>query len=200
MGKSIFGNILLKTIDPLIRVFELDSGNYDDMFGEIRSGITGATSWNLSQIRDTGFILGHLRNNSSDLFQTKIQPTHRRQLQSVVADFHIHAYFPTAVAQGKTIVFNVSWVWLLNEALIPDIANWTVLPITWTADKSYPQYSYKVLELTATIQPPANEGYGGEILIKVVRGNGTWTGELGIIDSDVHSRMNKFGSINPFTD
>lgn len=123
---------------------------YDDMLGEVRSSITGATSWNTAQINDTGFLLGWLRNNSSDYFQLKIQCPHRRKRESTLADIHIHYCTQTAPTAGQTVIYDVYYTW---------------------------------------IEP-----------IKVIRGNGSYTGEIGILDADSHSHMIQLGSVNPISD
>ena len=42
-------------------------GAYDDMFGTIRSALSGATQWIEESITGTDFVVGALRNNSSDM-------------------------------------------------------------------------------------------------------------------------------------
>ena len=40
----------------------------------------------------------------------------------------------------------------------------------------------------------------GMLLIKVIRGNGSYTGEIGILDANSHSQMIQLGSVNPSSD
>jgi hypothetical protein len=202
MAKTIFGNLYLKVVDAATRIFQLEQGNYDDMLGQLRTALTGAAQWNLKQISNTGFIAGFLRNNSGDFYQCTIQVPHRRQLGSVLGDIHAHYVLDTAATAGQEIIFTGKYTWLKVGDTIPADASWTDFgTMTLTVPVGgYPQWYYGLFGFATEINPPADEGYGGMLLIKITRGNGSYGGEIGILDTDAHSRMDKFGSINRFTD
>lgn len=175
---------------------------HDDMLGEVRSGITGATSWQLAQINDTGFILGWLRNNSNDFFQVKIQVPHRRNLGTALDSIHIHYILEIASSPAEQVVFSGSYAWMQPGAAVPNNAGWTAfsgagLTLTLGARDAY---YYGLHSIQTNIAAPANEGYGGILLIKITRGNGSYAGRLGVLDCDAHSQMNRIGSINEASD
>lgn len=176
-------------------------GAYDDMLGEVRSAISGGTVWNVAQINNTGFLLGWLRNNSSDMFQLKIQCPHRRKRESILADIHVHYCLQTAPSAGQTVIFDVYYTWITPGAAIPAIGSWvhnaTVTQVLTGAEAAW---HYSLFNFFADIAAPPAENYGSMLLVKVTRGNGTYTGEYGILDADAHSMMCQLGSINPTTD
>lgn len=61
-------------------------------------------------------------------------------------------------------------------------------------------FIYGLHSIQSNISAPSNEGYGGILLIKITRGNGTYAGRFGILDCDAHSQMNRIGSINEASD
>lgn len=181
---------------------------YDDMFGEVRSAISGGTQWATYSIRtgtgdDTGFLLGWLRDNSTDFFQLKIQVPHRRQLGSILASIHLH-YMIGAVAptEGQTAVFTYAYTWLKVGDVVPVIGSWvtTGSPVTLTFGAGVNAWQYGLFRFAANITPPANEGYGGMLLFKVTRGDGSWGGDLGVLDCDAHSLMDRLGSLYEASD
>lgn len=181
-------------------VVTFDIGEYDDVIGDIQTG-AGATSWNFKQIQDTGVFAGFLRNNSGDLFSYKAQMPHSKTPQAPIGDFHIHAIFDTAITLGQTVVFNVYYHWHKNGVVIPPINGWVnPAPITWVADANYAQWTGKIIDLVSDIVAPLNLGYGSLAYIKVIRGNGTWGGELGIGSADAHVLKSQVGSINKASD
>lgn len=103
---------------------------YDDMLGEVRSSITGATSWNTAQINDTGFLLGWLRNNSSDYFQLKIQCPHRRKRESTLADIHIHYCTQTAFWSILATIAIVVFMILFPKIASPQNTEWRKPDVT----------------------------------------------------------------------
>jgi hypothetical protein len=175
---------------------------HDDMLGEVRSAISGATQWDTGQINDTGFILGWLKNNSSDFFQAKIQICHRRYLGQNLDSIHVHYLLESASTLNETILFTGAYVWIKPGSIIPANSGWTALSgagltLTLTTQSAY---YYGIHLLQTNIAPPVNEGYGGILLIKVTRGNGTHTGRFGILDCDVHTPINRLGSYNEASD
>lgn len=175
---------------------------YDDMLGEIRSGITGATSWDLAQIRDTGFIIGWVKNNSSDFFQLQTQPSHKRVLGSPIADFHIHALLDaTAPTEGQTAVWIVSYIWISPNETMPALSGWTTTDaITQTFDGTEGAHKYHLFSFVTDIAAPDPDTYGSVFLAKVTRGNGTYTGKIGVLGSDCHILHGKFGSTYRYWD
>ena len=176
-------------------------GAYDDMLGEVRSAISGGTSWNTAAINDTGFLLGWLRNNSSDYFQLKIQAPHRRERDSVLADIHVHYCLQTAPSASQTVIFDVYYTWIVPGNAVPAIGSWTHnATVTQILTGTEPAWYYGLFNFATDIAAPANEGYGSMLLVKITRGNGTYTGEYGILDADAHSIMDKMGSLYAISD
>lgn len=173
---------------------EAEAEGYDDMLGEVRSSLTGATAWNVAAIGDTGFILRWLRNNSSDFFQLKIQCPHRRKRESIIADIHIHYCLGIASNAGETVKFDVYYTWLAPRSAVPAIASWVHSNTITQTLGDYAANYYSLFDLFTNIAAPSGETYGSMLLVKVIRGNGTYTGEYGILDADAHSIMEKFGS------
>ena len=175
---------------------------HDDMLGEVRSAISGATQWTQAQINDTGFILGWLLNNSNDFFQVKIQMSHRRNLGTALDSVHIHYLLENSATAGETIVWSGAYAWIQPGSVIPANSGWTAFSgagLTQTLPTAAAYY-YGLHSIQANIAAPANEGYGGMLLIKITRGNGTHGGRVGILDCDAHSQMNRLGSYNEATD
>lgn len=176
-------------------------GAYDDMLGEVRSSVTGATSWNIAQINNTGFLLGWLRNNSSDFFQLKIQCPHRRKRDSVLADIHVHYCLQIAPSAGQEVIFDVYYTWIVPGSAVPEIGSWEHnATVTQTLTGSEPAWYYGLFNFDTDIPAPPSEGYGSMLLLKVTRGNGSYTGEYGILDADAHSIMDKMGSLYATSD
>lgn len=182
-------------------IVAVDGIAYDDMLGEVRSSITGATSWNTAQINDTGFLLGWLRNNSSDYFQLKIQCPHRRKRESILADIHIHYCTQTAPEASQTVIYDVYYTWIEPGHAVPAITSWThTATVTKTFAGTEGAWYYGLFDIATNVAAPDGEGYGSMLLVKVTRGNGTYTGEIGILDADSHSQMIQLGSIYPLSD
>lgn len=174
-------------------------GEYNDVIGDIETGV-GANQWNYKQLDTTGVYMGFLRNNSADFFTFRAQMPHSKKVTDAIGDFHIHAVFDAAITAGQTIVFDVAYHVHKNGEVIPASASWATATVTWTADANYSQYVGKIIDLVTNIAMPSGMGYGGMLYAKVTRGNGTFTGELGIASADAHVPMSKLGSINRFTD
>lgn len=175
---------------------------HDDMLGEVRSSIAGATVWDIAQINDTGFFIGWLKNNSSDFFQVKVQVPHRRNLGTALDSIHIHYILGAASSPGQTIVFSGSYTWIQPGDVVPANTAWTAfsgagLTLTLGARDAF---YYGLHSIQSNIAAPSNEGYGGILLVKISRGNGTFTGTFGVLDCDAHSQMNRIGSINEASD
>ena len=170
------------------------------MLGQIRSAISGGTQWTTAQINDTGFILGWLLNNSTDFFQVTIQVPHTRKLGSVLDSIHVHFVLESAGTLNETIVWTPSYTWVKVGDSIPANASWTSLGTVTQTLATTAAYYYGLFSFGTNIAPPASEGYGGMILFKVTRGNGTHTGRIGILDCDAHSLMDRMGSLNESTD
>lgn len=173
---------------------------YDDMLGEVRSAISGGTVWDVAAIGDTGFVLGWLKNNSSDLFQLKIQAPHRRVLNSVLGDIHIHYVLESASTAGETITWETKYTWVKPGMLIPAIGSWSTSTITSQILTTQSALYYGIFQLAVNIPAVTSEDYGSIILVKVTRGNGSHAGRIGILDADAHSLMGKLGSKNVYTD
>ena len=173
---------------------------YDDMLGEVRSAIAGGTVWDVAAIGDTGFIIGWLKNSSTDMFQLKIQAPHRRVIGSILGDIHVHYVLESASTAAQTIVWDTKYTWMKLGTVIPAIGSWITSPITTQILTTKSAFYYGLFELAVNIPAVTNEDYGSILLIKVARGNGSYTGRVGILDADAHSLMGKLGSKNVYSD
>lgn len=178
----------------------LPTPRHNDMFGEIRSAISGGTQWTEAQINDTSFIVGWLANNSTDFFQLTIQCPHTRRMGSNLDSIHLHFILESAATSGQTIVWTPSYTWLRVGDSVPANAAWTSLGTVTQTLATTAAFYYGLFNFGTNIAPPASETYGGMILFKVTRGNGTHTGRIGVLDCDAHTLMDRFGSVNETSD
>jgi hypothetical protein len=173
---------------------------YDDMLGEVRSAIAGGTVWDVAAINDTGFIIGWLKDSSTDMFQLKIQAPHSRVLGSVLGDIHVHECLESASTAGQTIIWTTQYCWIKPGMVIPANSGWTTSPITTQTLTTQAAFYYTLFELAINIPAITAEDYGSILLVKVSRGDGTYSGRVGILDADAHSLKGKLGSKNTYTD
>jgi len=175
--------------------------NHDDMFGDQLTGIAGANQWTVANIGDTLFPLQWLRNNSSDYYCVKTQSSHRRKHNVNLDSIHVHYILETAYTAGQTLVFNLYHTWIVPRTVVPSLAGWTLnqsISITLPTNK-LALYT-DIFSLITNVAPPSPDGYGTGLLFRIVRGNGTYTGNLGILWSDAHMVVSKNGSANEYTD
>jgi hypothetical protein len=176
---------------------------HNDMLGVLSSATGGGTAWTYASFGDTGFVMGAL--GSADTVQLKIQVPHTRKLGTPLDSIHMHVVNTTILTAGTTVnLVNMSYVWLRVGDAIPTSASWTTLgtgSFTYTAPVGdTPAQTYMLWSMAANIVPPPNEGYGGMILVKISRAAETTGGNLGILDVDAHSIMDRLGSINEASD
>jgi hypothetical protein len=175
---------------------------HDDMIGYINTGLAGANQWVVANVRDTLFPLQFLKNNSNDFYCCSIQSPHDRKQGANLDSLHIHYLLNSAYTGNQTLVFDISYAWIIPGTTFPAIASWTVLTgvskVLSTGNLA--QYYTDIASLVTNIAPPSPEGYGVAMAIKVVRGNGTYTGDLGIWAMDLHYVSDRQGSVNEFTD
>lgn len=50
------------------------------------------------------------------------------------------------------------------------------------------------------IPPPNPEGYGTALLVKIERGAGSYSGDLGVWFADAHIQKDRLGSFNEYDD
>lgn len=187
-------------IQRLLNRFE---PKYDDLLGKVQSAATGGTAWSLEVITGTVFIAGALANNSTDLVQVTIQVPHRRKLTTILASIHMHYVLQAASTAGETIVFTGKYCWVQPGEAIPADASWTAMSSRLTLTLgTHPVRYYSIHDIEENIACPAGvaEGYGGMLLVHIVRGNGTHSGKLVILDVDAHSIMDRLGSTNETND
>lgn len=173
---------------------------HDDMKGQIRSAISGGTTWDVEVVTGGVFVIGALKNNSSDMFQLLIQVPHTCKLQSLLDDLHVHYLLQAASTAGQTIVWNTSYAWLKPGEALP--ATLTALtPITQVLG-THPVRYYGIADIAnaAEIVPPTAENYGGMLFVICTRGNGTYTGKVAILDADSHRPTDRRGSVTAFND
>jgi hypothetical protein len=182
--------------------------SHDDMLGEVRSSLTGATQWDVEAITgtdtaETGFYIGALDTSGNDFFQTKIQVPHRRKLGSVLDSIHIHYVLQAASNLNDTVTFTGSYCWVSPTNAIPASAGWTAFSgagLTLNLGAAKAVRYYGIHSIQSSISAPASEGYGGMILIRITRSGGTYAGKLGILDCDAHTIVDRKGSVNEATD
>lgn len=182
--------------------FRIESTNYEDMFGDFSTGIAGANQWLVANIRDTLFPIQWLRNNSTDFFCIKTQSPHWRKRGVAVKPVHIHYVLDQNYTANQTIVFDVYYTWVTPGTLIPNLANWTqvLLNSIVLSTGNLLQWYNDIISITPDLIIPSPDNYGNGLLIRIVRGNGTYTGNLGIMWADNHALRDRLGSINEATD
>ena len=177
--------------------------SHDDILGLISTGIAGGNQWNVKGINTSLFPLQFLRNNSTDFFCVNIQSPHWRKQGANIDSIHIHYLLDAAYTGNQTILFDIYWAWVIPNTILPNtVATWNQLLAQSfvLSTGNLPQYQTGILSLATNIAPPSPEGYGIGLLIRLVRGNGTYTGELGILNTDIHVIKDRDGSVNEFTD
>jgi len=174
---------------------------YDDMMGEFLTGIAGANQWTVGNIGDTLFPTQWLKNNSNDFFCMKAQSPHSRRQHSAIADIHIHYILQTNYTANQSILFDVFYTWIMPDSVVADLQNWiTVSNISLIMTENKTALYNGIFSLIVNINPPINEGYGVGILYRIVRKNGTYSGDLGILWTDLHIIKDKTGSKSPIND
>ncbi len=175
---------------------------HDDMMGLISTGIAGGNQWLIANFRDTLFPMKYLRNNSADFFCVEIQSPHWRRHGANLDSIHIHYILDLSYTGGQTIVFDVYYTWLIPNQVIPALSGWSqALGVSIVPDAgNLAQYTHLIDSLVVNIPPPNPEGYGMGLLIRLVRGNGTYTGNIAITAADVHAVRDRDGSSAEYTD
>ena len=176
---------------------------HDDIIGIIDTGIAGANQWLVANFRDTLFPLRFLRNNSNDFFCVNAQSPHWRQQNAPIDSIHIHYVLNTAYAANQTLLFDLYWTWVIPNTTIPALATWNQsLGISVVLDAVNPiaQFTNGIFSLATNIAAPSPDGYGIGILFRIVRGNGTYSGDLGILNADLHVLRDRSGSQSEFSD
>jgi hypothetical protein len=177
--------------------------SFDDLFGLIDTGISGANQWLVKNIRDTLFPGKFLRNNSNDFYCFAAQSPHWRKQGAKVKPIHIHYLLDAAYTANQTLVFDVFYAWVIPGTVFPALSGWTQLlgKTIVLSTSNLAQYYTNIFNLDTTdINPPSPEGYGTGLLVRIVRGNGTYSGDLGIFWSDAHAQKDRNGSFNEFSD
>lgn len=174
----------------------------DDLLGSYSTGLTGATQWTEGAINDTGFIIPFLSNNSGDFFCVRAQSPHWRKQGVNAESIHLHWVNKTAYTANQTVVFDIYYTWVIPNTVIPALAGWqqaTSVSLVLSTE-NLDAWTYGVDSLVTDFAPPSVEGYGVGLLFRVVRGNGTYTGDLGIIWADAHVKKDRQGSLYEYSD
>ena len=183
------------------RIESTTGAAHDDMLGILGTGLTGANQWNVKNISDTLFPVGFLRNNSNDFAVVRIQSPHWRKQGVVLDSIHMHYILDSAPTAGQTAVYDIYYTWLVPGQPASGLASWSsVLNVTKTFSGTEASWHYGIFSLAVNIPPPVTEGYGLYLLCRIVRGNGTYNREIGILDIDAHAQKDRLGSNNEFTD
>lgn len=173
---------------------------HDDMLGRLETALSGASQWNVANINDTLFPLGWLRNNSNDFATMRIQSPHWRKQDTALDSIHLHYVLQTAYTANQTILFNTFWTWIQPGSPVPALTAWNNTPSTLSMTGNQPAWYYGLHTLVTSPPPASPDGYGLYLLVRVLRGNGTYTGELGILDVDAHAQKDRLGSIYEYSD
>ena len=174
---------------------------HDDMLGILSTGITGASQWNVKNINNTLYPLGFLRNNSSDFVMVRIQSPHWRKHNVALDSIHLHYILDSAPNAGDTALFDVYYTWLYPGQAVPALINWSLASsVTKTFTGTESAWQYNIFSVVSNVAAPTIEGYGLYLLCRVVRGNGTYTGEIGILDMDAHAQKDRMGSLLEVSD
>lgn len=191
----------INTKDSVSSINDRFKRGFDDMFGVMYTG-TGNNQWNFAQLRDSGVLIGHLRNNSSDFFWYSAQSPHTREQGVTCKPIHIHYILDAVYTGGQTLIFDISYTWVIPGTIFPALADWTNLTSQSIvlSTENLAQFYTDIVSLTPDIPPPSPEGYGTGLIVKITRGNGTYTGELGIIWADSHIPKDRTGSYNEYND
>jgi len=185
------------------RIENVTGAAHDDMLGTIQTGITGANQWLVQNIGNTLFPLQFLRNNSTDFFCVHAQSPHWRKQGAVIDSIHIHYLLDAAYTGNQTLVFDIYYTWVIPNTVFPsNIANWTQLTAVSLvlSTGNLAQWFTGIESLAVNIPAPSPEGYGTGLVFRIVRGNGTYNGNLGIWWADAHVQKDRLGSNNEFTD
>ena len=175
---------------------------YTDVHVEVTSATSGGTAWVYETISGTPFLCGKLLNNSTDMFQFKAEMPHTRNIGSVLADIHYH-YIIDANATGadQNVIWNISYCWLKAGDVMPATASWTVIPtITQVLTGTPVARTYGLYQFSVNLPCPVGETYGSMLFVQAIRGNGTYTGKIAIVDAGAHCAMDRNGSVNVTTD
>lgn len=176
---------------------------HDDILGFFDTGISGANQWLISNFRDTLFPLKYLRNNSDDFVCVNAQSPHWRQQNAPIDSIHFHYVLDSAYTAGQTMVFDVFWTWVIPNTVLPALSSWNQsLNVSIVLDAVNPiaQYTNGIFSLITNGAAPNPDGYGIGALIRVVRKNGTYSGNLAILNCDIHASRDRSGSLNEYND
>jgi len=174
---------------------------HDDMMGDLMTGIAGANQWLTANIGDTLFPMQWLRNNSSDFYCVKSQSPHWRKQGVNLDSIHIHYLLQSAFTAGQTLLFDLYYTWVIPDTVFPSLSGWTFAQnISINLGASKAALYNGIFSIVANVPPPSPEGYGVGLLWRIVRGNGSYNGNLGILWSDAHAVKSKNGSKLEFGD
>lgn len=169
--------------------------SHDDLLGTIMTGVVGANKWLVKNVGNTLYPLQYLRNNSSDFFCFHAQSPHWRKQHENLDSIHIHYLLDSPYLGNQTIVFTIYWTWVIPDTVFPMLSNWHSSGVTITlSSTNLPQYYTGIVSLVESIPPPDEEGYGLGLIVRIVRGKGTYGGDLGIWWADAHAVKDRNGS------
>lgn len=87
--------------------------------------------------------------------------------------------------------------------VFPSLTGWTQnlnVNIVLDPTNNLPQYYTGIFSLVTPVAPPSNDGYGAGLIVRIVRGNGSYTGNLGIWWADAHAVKDRNGSYFEYSD
>lgn len=177
--------------------------HHDDMLGTIMTGLTGANQWQVADIGNTLYPIQWLRNNSADFFCTHIQSPNWRKQEVNLDSIHIHYMLKTSYTGNQTLIFDVYWAWIKPNTVFPsNIADWnsSLGVILTPSPTNLSAYYTDIYSLVTNVAPPSPDGYGTGLAVRIVRGNGTYSGDCAIWWTDAHAVKDRYGSLNEYTD
>jgi len=178
--------------------------HHDDIMGIITTGLAGNNQWGIANIGNTGYALQFLRNNSSDYYNFHAQSPHWRKHNAALDSIHIHYMLKDAYTAAQTLVFDIYWAWIIPGTIFPsDIANWNKaenVQIILNANSNLSAYYTDIFPVVVDVPPPVPDGYGIGIAVKLIRKNGSFTGDMWVWFNDAHALKDKEGSLFEYTD
>jgi len=192
-----FLNFDANTLTLTANKYRLGNVVYDDMQG-IASSVAGGSALGSLAIRDTGITIPSFQDGADDVLNLIIQFSHSKKLLTDCGSFHLHCYLPNAPVAGQNVIFDHAYTWQNYNGIIPPIASWTTGRTTFTFTNEV-QYQLLIIPIIPTIAYPANESVSSMLLIKCTRdatggGSDTYASDLGLLYSDVHYPIDKWGT------
>lgn len=108
---------------------------------------------------------------------------------------HVHFAPSTTMSAGETVIWEVGYT-KADRSLGETIAGTlTTLTLTYTADGTEVAHEHLVVEV-ADIDAPTTSNVDSMFMTKIVRGNGTYAGDVYGITADLHYQVGRISTPN----